>query len=173
MDRRLTESTSHGIGLTPTTQTIGLKQSWCTGKDSNLRTSLGGTDLQSVGFNHSPTCAKLSGDAAAALVRRTIPMARPPKNQNHQPDTAMYTALNLQSAQTGFATRLSPGFEPNWLNLNWPDQGTKDRAASYRAKITTRRKTSEWSGLEKPVAPKPAAYRYRFLTRFSGAGEGI
>jgi hypothetical protein len=32
--------------------------SWCTGKDSNLRTSLGGTDLQSVGFNHSPTCAK-------------------------------------------------------------------------------------------------------------------
>ena len=31
---------------------------WCTGKDSNLRTSLGGTDLQSVGFNHSPTCAE-------------------------------------------------------------------------------------------------------------------
>ena len=30
---------------------------WCTGEDSNLRTSLGGTDLQSVGFNHSPTCA--------------------------------------------------------------------------------------------------------------------
>src|SRR5882724_8796666 len=35
-----------------------LAQHWCTGKDSNLRTSLGGTDLQSVGFNHSPTCAK-------------------------------------------------------------------------------------------------------------------
>jgi hypothetical protein len=34
---------------------------WCTGKDSNLRTSLGGTDLQSVGFNHSPTCAKAFG----------------------------------------------------------------------------------------------------------------
>ena len=33
-------------------------QLWCTGKDSNLRTSLGGTDLQSVGFNHSPTCAE-------------------------------------------------------------------------------------------------------------------
>jgi hypothetical protein len=33
---------------------------WCTGKDSNLRTSLGGTDLQSVGFNHSPTCANSS-----------------------------------------------------------------------------------------------------------------
>src|ERR1700722_18177179 len=34
---------------------------WCTGKDSNLRTSLGGTDLQSVGFNHSPTCADTAG----------------------------------------------------------------------------------------------------------------
>ena len=33
-------------------------QHWCTGKDSNLRTSLGGADLQSAGFNHSPTCAE-------------------------------------------------------------------------------------------------------------------
>ncbi len=43
---------------------------WCTGEDSNLRTSLGGTDLQSVGFNHSPTCAKRfrvhSGNATAS-----------------------------------------------------------------------------------------------------------
>ena len=31
---------------------------WCTGEDSNLRTSLGGADLQSAGFNHSPTCAE-------------------------------------------------------------------------------------------------------------------
>src|SRR5580692_813131 len=29
---------------------------WWTGKDSNLRNSQGVTDLQSVGFNHSPTC---------------------------------------------------------------------------------------------------------------------
>jgi hypothetical protein len=33
-------------------------QLWCTGKDSNLRTPLGGADLQSAGFNHSPTCAE-------------------------------------------------------------------------------------------------------------------
>src|ERR1700688_2690824 len=33
--------------------------SWCTGKDSNLRTSQGGADLQSAGFNHSPTCAEI------------------------------------------------------------------------------------------------------------------
>jgi hypothetical protein len=35
-------------------------QTWCTGKDSNLRTSLGGADLQSAGFNHSPTCAEIN-----------------------------------------------------------------------------------------------------------------
>ena len=34
---------------------------WCTGKDSNLRTSQGGADLQSAGFNHSPTCAEIPG----------------------------------------------------------------------------------------------------------------
>ena len=43
------------------------KQTWWTGKDSNLRTSLGGTDLQSVGFNHSPTCADTAGRSAVAL----------------------------------------------------------------------------------------------------------
>jgi hypothetical protein len=44
-----------------TNQRFTKSESWCTGKDSNLRTSLGGTDLQSVGFNHSPTCAKTFG----------------------------------------------------------------------------------------------------------------
>jgi hypothetical protein len=44
------------VGFTPAG-----RLNWCTGKDSNLRTSLGGTDLQSVGFNHSPTCAKTFG----------------------------------------------------------------------------------------------------------------
>ena len=43
-------------------------QSWCTGKDSNLRTSLGGTDLQSVGFNHSPTCA----NSAVSVEQRAL-----------------------------------------------------------------------------------------------------
>ncbi len=44
----------------PTLRISDSHHSWCTGKDSNLRTSLGGTDLQSVGFNHSPTCAEKS-----------------------------------------------------------------------------------------------------------------
>src|ERR1700741_798215 len=49
-------------------------KSWCTGKDSNLRTSLGGTDLQSVGFNHSPTCAE-TAQAPAPIQKRSVPTA--------------------------------------------------------------------------------------------------
>ena len=36
-----------------------ISKCWCTGEDSNLRTSQGGADLQSAGFNHSPTCAEM------------------------------------------------------------------------------------------------------------------
>src|ERR1700758_5727050 len=50
------------VGFTPAG-----RLNWCTGKDSNLRTSLGGTDLQSVGFNHSPTCAKTPKPSASLL----------------------------------------------------------------------------------------------------------
>ena len=49
---------------------------WCTGEDSNLRTSLGGTDLQSVGFNHSPTCAETFGRCGSG---------------SRRPDKASYT----------------------------------------------------------------------------------
>src|SRR5438270_13392479 len=45
---------------------------WCTGKDSNLRTSLGGTDLQSVGFNHSPTCALAVSVEQRALSNHSV-----------------------------------------------------------------------------------------------------
>ncbi len=48
-------------------------QSWCTGKDSNLRTSQGGTDLQSVGFNHSPTCANFRAFPATNRNSRNQP----------------------------------------------------------------------------------------------------
>lgn len=46
---------------------------WCTGKDSNLRTSQGGTDLQSVGFNHSPTCANFRAFPATNHKSRNQP----------------------------------------------------------------------------------------------------
>src|SRR5579863_1693981 len=69
MDRRLTEFRSLAgsfkksrLGISPAGSRFAHARRrlnlWCTGKDSNLRTSLGGTDLQSVGFNHSPTCAE-------------------------------------------------------------------------------------------------------------------
>ena len=59
------------LGISAETHAL---KSWCTGKDSNLRTSLGGTDLQSVGFNHSPTCAE-TAQAPAPIQKRSVPTA--------------------------------------------------------------------------------------------------
>src|SRR5437660_8883106 len=36
-----------------------LSKSWCTGEDSNLRSSQGAADLQSAAINHSATCAEM------------------------------------------------------------------------------------------------------------------
>src|SRR5579864_5701041 len=59
---RFTDPSQKPLGISPAgSRSVYARytaQLWCTGKDSNLRTSLGGTDLQSAGFNHSPTCAK-------------------------------------------------------------------------------------------------------------------
>jgi hypothetical protein len=66
-------------------------KSWCTGKDSNLRTSLGGTDLQSVGFNHSPTCAE-TAQASAPIWERSVP-------------TALYGVAQTRNGLAGCATQ--------------------------------------------------------------------
>jgi hypothetical protein len=94
---------------------------WCTGKDSNLRTSLGGTDLQSVGFNHSPTCAKNPGRCGRHL--------RPADHQCRDAGTA----------------HGKPADQSILLSQH---RETKARA-QHTAKITTRRKSSEWSGFGK------------------------
>src|SRR5215471_1920774 len=36
---------------------LAISKLWCTGEDSNLRSSLGAADLQSAAINHSATCA--------------------------------------------------------------------------------------------------------------------
>ena len=57
--RRFAAKAMRASQLTPRPPVLSREGNhWCTGEDSNLRTSLGGTDLQSVGFNHSPTCAE-------------------------------------------------------------------------------------------------------------------
>jgi hypothetical protein len=91
-------------------------QYWCTGKDSNLRTSLGGTDLQSVGFNHSPTCAKTVGRCS----RRFGPAGRgnPLASFRRQPDFR-----KTKFSRTGFRKSGKP----------------RIALTDYRAKITTRR----------------------------------
>src|ERR1700678_346240 len=97
-------------------------ESWCTGKDSNLRTSLGGTDLQSVGFNHSPTCAKIPGRCG-----RYAPSSRPP----------------CRDAGTAH------GGPADTNTLYFRNTGKPRLAHKTPAKITTRRKSSEWSGFGK------------------------
>ena len=49
----------------------------------------------------------------------------------------------------------------------------KPRPAKDAAKITTRRKSSEWSALEKPVVPLLIPPPAGKLCSLSGAGEGI
>ena len=63
---RLDRRTSPLIGLpsagsskpVPNLKPIQLVETWCTGEDSNLRSSQGAADLQSAAINHSATCAQ-------------------------------------------------------------------------------------------------------------------
>jgi hypothetical protein len=124
-DRRPRQDSKNDVCNESCCQAIHIDH-WCTGKDSNLRTSLGGTDLQSVGFNHSPTCAKSLGRCgrcapADYYLQAHGSLARPTDQRSN---------LSLQFRKTG-----------------------KPRLAQETAKITARRKSTEWSALEKPVAP--------------------
>jgi hypothetical protein len=84
-------------------------QLWCTGKDSNLRTPLGGADLQSAGFNHSPTCAetaKLSLPTGSSFSRtalygvcthaeKTLQASQPKKKQESREHTRARKPLHV------------------------------------------------------------------------------
>jgi hypothetical protein len=72
-----------------------MQQFWCTGKDSNLRTSLGGTDLQSVGFNHSPTCAETAGRCSRRASSR-----RPSRESADRSSTLVLRVHQTLSSQT-------------------------------------------------------------------------
>src|SRR5262249_2346789 len=89
-----------------------LTEFWCTGKDSNLRTSLGGTDLQSVGFNHSPTCANSRAMRPMRFLR-----------QNHT------CRAGKQSRQTRRPNAAKPHATKDKNSLN---RETKDRARDNR-----------------------------------------
>jgi hypothetical protein len=57
-----------------------------------------------------------------------------------------------------FANQMQTKFFTNQIFANRISAPGKPRIAltAYHAKITTRRNTSEWSALEKPVSPPPA-----------------
>ena len=97
------------LGISAETHAL---KSWCTGKDSNLRTSLGGTDLQSVGFNHSPTCAETAQASA-------------PNRERSRPDSPLRGCTNAE-----WPCRLR-----NSENQEWS-------AHTRARKITTLRKNS-------------------------------
>jgi hypothetical protein len=98
---------------------------WCTGEDSNLRTSLGGTDLQSVGFNHSPTCAKAFRRCGrrVAPADRAIPSADTQKRllmKRSQSQVNFAKQGNQGRAQRQSRRSLHAGKVPNgvrWKNL--------------------------------------------------------
>jgi hypothetical protein len=137
--QRLGQS-AHGI-----TMSIYLSlHHWCTGKDSNLRTSLGGTDLQSVGFNHSPTCAKTLGRRGCLA---------------HRPTTQ--TKRNPPSGDTQTTTFSEQG-----------NQGSRTRPAKTTSRRKNVRRVSV--GKTCYAAIKPAACRKSIsFAAITGAGEGI
>ena len=100
---------------------------WCTGKDSNLRTSLGGTDLQSVGFNHSPTCADTAG-RCSRCPSSFHPAGRSRKLRQHTSACGLPNSFyKLDFRKSEFRKSGKPRIAPT----------------TYRAKITARRNRSE------------------------------
>jgi hypothetical protein len=60
-------------------------QQWCTGEDSNLRSSQGAADLQSAAINHSATCAKLCRTLRVQSLRHTNKNSQAHSNALHSP----------------------------------------------------------------------------------------
>src|SRR3981081_2390122 len=127
---------------------------WCTGKDSNLRTSLGGTDLQSVGFNHSPTCAETIGRCSRRAPSGSHLHAER-RRHSGQP-----TEQNAVQSHLHFRKQSSAIFAK---------QGNQESRTQNRAKITTRRKSSEWSAFGKTccaaIAPRLPEIRFLELAK--------
>ncbi len=75
---------THNRFITPTppgakaTRVGGPVKTWCTGEDSNLRSSQGAADLQSAAINHSATCARFDRASCSQDV---------PESQNLGPES--------------------------------------------------------------------------------------
>jgi len=65
-----------------------------------------------------------------------------------QPPYFIRQTTNAEPPETTIRKSVKAGFRKS--------RETKESRAYYHAKITTRRKSSEWSALEKPVAPLPS-----------------
>src|SRR5579875_2611014 len=93
----------------------GAQLDWWTGKDSNLRTSQGGTDLQSVGFNHSPTCPvrRNENNTVRSRVFR-LGAARPEPPKYRDPDSQGKGARAQAGNQHWCLIAERHGVPPGW-----------------------------------------------------------
>jgi hypothetical protein len=149
---------------------------WCTGKDSNLRTSLGGTDLQSVGFNHSPTCADTAGRCS-----------RCPSSPSSKPSSRTSSRTRKLRQHTSAPSRSSTFTRLSQIRIS-QSRETKNRATNllredhctpesfriyFRMKCVGKTCCATW--LRKLRIPQPAGSRSEFMpcVSYAGAGEGI
>src|ERR1039457_2626257 len=98
------------ISTTPTPATAaragGPGKTWCTGEDSNLRSSQGAADLQSAAINHSATCAHSTEHPAVIDFLRTRRRGWP---GNRQSLLSKNTACQAPPRNPGKTPRQSRG----------------------------------------------------------------
>ena len=114
-----------------------VSQKWWTGKDSNLRTPQGRTDLQSVGFNRSPTCPK---DTIRKRLSNGV--------HQHRPETAQMCQLLLKRdlpPDAGIARlkRKTPGTFFSENNISAPCRRNRLRQITGVAHEQERNKRSQ------------------------------
>ena len=136
----------------PASLTPAKRLNWCTGKDSNLRTSLGGTDLQSVGFNHSPTCANFPGRCGR----------RAPSNRKPCRVTGSHSRKPADQVQPNFR---NPG-KPR-IRANLPRRSLVDHCTPEKIRMEC------WKNLLRPLPTRRLAAETHRFASLSGAGEGI
>ncbi len=104
---------------------------WCTGEDSNLRSSQGAADLQSAAINRSATCARLINSSVRTVARRPRHPARiwpcPFAGKKQFDKMAKSPKYHFQFYRDA-ATR--DGTEPCWEDLlhRWSDAVGKEIA---------------------------------------------
>jgi hypothetical protein len=151
------------LGISPAGSRLLNGSTWCTGKDSNLRTPLGGADLQSAGFNHSPTCAETIGRCSRCAPSGSHLHADPRSALPVNPQNKTQHSHTCTSANKG------PQFKVSQTQISQIRE-TKNRARKTARRSLHAGKVPNGVRLEKPVAPlsTPRLPEIRFLELAKG-----